>query len=230
MMSLINKFPILLNFKKDYFKYLKIQINKEELIVNPTYNRSLHRQIISRQDCVRYSLIALALTTLKKDRINGSMAELGVFRGTTSKLIHIVDPNRKFFLFDTFEGFPNEHLEKKKDNRFKKTSLEIVRNKIGDLNNVFIRKGIFPKTAKGLEHEIFSFVLIDVDLYIPTYQGLEFFYPRMASGGYILIHDYNNPQESERAVFRAVDEFMKDKPEKIIEIPDRFGSVIFRKI
>jgi O-methyltransferase len=204
-------------------------MNKEQLIINPTYNRSLHRQIIARQDCVRYSLIALALTNLKKDGIIGSIAELGVFRGTTSKLIHNIDPNRKFFLFDTFEGFPHEQLDKKDDERFKNTSLEIVKNKLGDSNNVFIRKGVFPETAKGLEQEKFSFVLIDVDLYIPTYQGLEFFYPRMVSGGYMLIHDYNNPQESERAVFRAVNEFMKGKPEKPIEIPDRFGSIVLRK-
>ena len=48
-------------------------------------------------------------------------------------------------------------------------------------------------------------------------------------GGYIFVHDFNNP-ESNRGVSRAVLEFLDDKPEKIIEIPDKWGSVVIRKL
>jgi O-methyltransferase len=80
-----------------------------------------------------------------------------------------------------------------------------------------------------LEHEVFAFDMLDVDLFNPTISGLGFFYDRVNSGGYIFIHDYNSP-ESDWAVLRATNEFMKDKPEKMIEIPDMGGSVIFRKM
>jgi len=86
-------------------------------------------------------------------------------------------------------------------------------NAIGDMNNIIIRKGYFPETAKGLESEMFSFVMLDLDLYKPTLAGLEFFYPRVKAGGYIFAHDYNSP-ESDHAVSRAMNEFLKDKPEK----------------
>ena len=98
------------------------------------------------------------------------------------------------------------------------------------MNNVIIRKGVFPETAIGLESEMFSFVYLDLDLYLSTLKALEFFYPRVTKGGYFYIHDYNNPSESKAGVFRAVNEFMKNKLEKIMEVPDVLGSVIFRKL
>jgi O-methyltransferase len=70
--------------------------------------------------------------------------------------------------------------------------------------------------------------MIDVDLYTPTLAALEFFYPRLVPGGYVFVHDYNSP-ESEWGVSRAVNLFMRDKPEPVVEIPDKFGTVIFRR-
>ena len=58
--------------------------------------------------------------------------------------------------------------------------------------------------------------------------GLEFFYPRIAPGGYLILDDYNN-SESGWAVSRAVKEFMVDKPEGVIELADMWGSVVFRR-
>ena len=51
----------------------------------------------------------------------------------------------------------------------------------------------------------------------------------MIRGGYIFIHDYNNP-ESNYAISRALKEFMNDKQELIVEVPDVWGSAMFRKI
>jgi len=209
----------------------KAEIAKKFLIKNPPYNFILHKQLISLSwDPIRYATIALAIKTINNDKIKGNFAELGVFRGESSNIIHKLAPERIFYLFDTFEGFPIDYLENKKDlNRFKDTRLDLVKKNLGNLNNIIIRKGIFPETSKGLESEVFSFVSIDADLYVSTLKGLEFFYPRVSRGGYIFIHDYHNPKESKAGVFRAVNEFMKDKPEKLVEISDVLGSVIIRK-
>jgi hypothetical protein len=43
---------------------------------------------------------------------------------------------------------------------------------------------------------------------------MEFFYPRMVPGSYIFAYDYNS-FESNRAVSRALDRFLADKPEKV---------------
>jgi len=179
------------------------------------------------RDPVRAASIWLALRRIEVENIEGSLAEVGVYRGDTSALIHRILPDRKLFLFDTFEGFPEKDTGKKLE-RFNYTSVEMVKEKLGDCSNVVIRKGYFPETATDLENERFAFVMCDVDLYAPTLACLEFFYPKVMKGGYFMFHDYNCP-ESNMAVSKAVDEFMKDKDETLIDVPDMFGTVLFRK-
>jgi O-methyltransferase len=71
--------------------------------------------------------------------------------------------------------------------------------------------------------------MLDFDLYHSSLYVFRFFYPRLVRGGYFFMHDYNSP-ESDRAISRAAHEFMHDKPEFLIEIPDYFGTALFRKI
>ena len=217
---------------KKVYQLIKAEIIKKITMQFPPYNERFHNDLIKTSwDPIRYGSIALAINSIFREKIEGSFAELGVFRGETSRFIHLLAPEKKLYLFDTFEGFPKEYLEdKNEEKRFKNTKLEIVKKNIGELNNIFIKKGIFPATAKGLEIETFAFVYLDADLYISILDGLKFFYPRVSRGGYLFIHDYNNPQESNAGVLRAVREFMADKREKIIEIPDILGSVVFRKL
>lgn len=97
-----------------------------------------------------------------------------------------------------------------------------------DADNVFIRKGFFPSTAAGLERDSFCFVMVDFDKYESTRAALDFFYPRMEQGGFVFVHDYSSP-ESNWACSRALDEFLADKAEKPILIPDGWGTAVFRK-
>jgi O-methyltransferase len=194
----------------------------------PTYDARIAKAIAASLDPVRYAAVAMALKSIERENIPGSVAEVGVYRGDLSRLIHALAPQRELYLFDTFAGFPEADLDGP-NQRFRDTSVEMVKRALGDLNHVIFRKGYFPETAKGLEQEKFAFVMLDLDLYRPTAAGVEFFYPRLVSGGYLFAHDYNSP-ESDHAVARAVNEYLKDKPEKIIELPDRWGSIVIRKI
>ncbi len=189
------------------------------------------RKLIVRagNDPVRYGAMLLALETIEKEKITGSLAECGVYQGRLSKFVHGQMPGRKFYLFDTFAGFDERDSDTRTDERFKDTSAESVLATIGDKKNIVIRQGFFPGTAKGLEKEPFAFVVLDFDKYEPTLEGLKFFYDRVSKGGYIFVHDYNSP-ESNWACSRAVNEFLNDKPESPIAIPDAWGSVVFRKV
>jgi O-methyltransferase len=187
------------------------------------------KMIVKFWDPIRYGTVFLALEQISKLPIPGSLAECGVYQGALSKFIHQTLSERPLYLFDSFKGFDQLHATSKSDSRFKDTSVDYVLKIIGDTKNIFIRKGFFPETASGLENEIFAFVMIDFDKYEPTLAALEFFYPRISPGGYIFVHDYNSP-ESDWACQRALNEFLSDKPEKPIAIPDARGTALFRKI
>ncbi len=195
-------------------------------IKHPSYPEAVSRRVIRSGDAVRYAAVGMALFRLDEERIDGAMAECGVWQGRLSSFLHSTAPSRRLYLFDTFSGFPEQNLEAK-DARFADTNIDLVKLNIGDLTNVELRPGYFPQTAIGLEHERFAFVMLDMDLYRSTIDGLEFFYPRVVPGGYIFLHDFNNPDEP--GVKKAVTDFFSDKPERIIELPDYGGCVAVRK-
>ena len=80
---------------------------------------------------------------------------------------------------------------------------------------VYLHKGIFPDAAQGLEKMPYSFVHIDVDLYESTKACLEYFYPQLTPGGILISHDYSILA----GVKMAFTEFMRDKRERLIELP-----------
>lgn len=195
----------------------------------PTFGRDLNRRIFSNYDYYRYATLGLAAQRVNTETIPGSFAEVGVFKGEMSRFLAPFCKGRSFYLFDTFAGFPEEHLEGRgEDKRFRDTSEERVRSYFKDSPNVKIVKGMVPGTLDAAKDERFAFVLLDLDLHPPTVDSLKFFYPRLNKGGYLVLHDFNNP-ESEHAIQRAVKEFFADKPEQPIEIGDVWGTVMLRK-
>ena len=74
----------------------------------------------------------------------------------------------------------------------------------------------------------FALVHLDCDLYAPTRAAMEFFYPRLTRGGLLVVHDYASGHWP--GVVRAVDEFLADKPEKPVLIPDKSGSAALVKV
>lgn len=161
----------------------------------------------------------------KEKEMQGACAEVGVFQGDFAKCINKNFPEKKLYLFDTFEEFLLADIqeEKKKNlseaevSDYSNASVQMVLNKMLYPEKCIIKKGYFPETAIDLEEE-FCFVNLDVDLYLPTLNGLKFFLPRMKEGGVILVHDYF--AANFRGPKQAVDEFMKlDESKKLCMCP-----------
>ncbi len=185
------------------------------------------------KDKNRFYALWFQLKRIKEQQVPGSMAELGVYKGHTAKLIHHMAPKRKLYLFDSFSGLPKQVIREDCDGKvrpqtvkFDNTSKEEVIKYVAGNNNVEVREGIFPETASGLENETFAFVHLDADLYQSTMDGLNFFYPKLNPGGCIIVHDYNHNWEGVR---KAVDEFSETIPEYFVDMPDMYGSVVLLK-
>ena len=158
----------------------------------------------------------------------GAMAEVGVFRGASAKLICAVKGDKPLHLFDTFSGLPpsSEHDIGVHQAGQYTSSLEDVRRYLQGYANVHFHPGLFPDSAAGLEESKYCFAHFDVDLYASTLACLEYFYPRMLPGGIILSHDYGILAGVEQA-FR---EFFADKPEGIIEQPTTQCMVVKQSV
>ena len=79
---------------------------------------------------------------------------------------------------------------------------------------VALRKGLFPDSAIGLEQMRFWFVHLGLDLYDSTAAALEWFWPRISSGGILLSHDYPLID----GVVQAFHEFFDGRPEPFIPL------------
>lgn len=184
-------------------------------------------------DKVRFFNWWFQIERLKREKIEGSFAELGVYKGDSARIIHSMDPSRKFHLFDTFGGFPEADLDQETGEaatytkkNFSDTSVQKVKNHISGNENLIFHPGYFPGTVVECQLEVFALVNIDVDLHNPVKAGLEFFYPRLSPGGVIFIHDYNYKWEGLKM---AVDDFLRLIPENPVMIPDINGTMIIVK-
>jgi O-methyltransferase len=167
-----------------------------------------------------YQVLSCTRATLK---IPGDIAEVGVYRGGSARLMCEARGSRVLNLFDTFEGLP---ITDSLDSRFAggqyAASFEAVQTYLAPFPDVHIYKGLFPATGGPIVNARFSFVHLDVDLYQPTRDSLEFFYPRVNSGGMFLIHDYLWAE----GVRKAVQEFFASRPEPILELAGAYCGVV----
>ena len=184
-------------------------------------------------DFVRQSSIELCAEEIYLYGIKGNVAELGVYRGDFAAIIHNLFPDRKLYLFDTFEGFDKKDLNveakfnySKDDQNFSNTSVDSVLKKMSNPQNCIVKKGYFPESATDVE-DTFAFVSIDTDLYNPIYNGLEYFYPRLVKGGYIFIHDFNNKRYL--GARQAVVDYCKNHKNPYFPLSDSCGSAVIMK-
>lgn len=126
-----------------------------------------------------------------KNNIRGEIVEAGVFKGGCSKLLASKFPDRSVYLFDTFTGMKeDDEFGEHRIGDFSNTSLSSVKQYLKNYSNCIFRPGWFPNTASGLEHVKFAMVHADMDLYQSTKSIIEFFWPRITTGGVIVFDDY----------------------------------------
>ena len=156
----------------------------------------------------------------------GDTAECGVMAGSSSYLICKALPDRAHFMFDSFEGCsaPTGHDSGYHGVSDLAVSLEQAQENLRDCPNGHFMKGWIPERFPEIADRRFAFVHIDVQLEQPTRDSLEFFYPRMNPGGIILFDDYGFTTCP--GARHAIDDFMKDKKEPIIDLPTGSAFVL----
>ena len=238
-----NIFPELFRIIDDRRFYVRSIIStygnaKDDIDENVITLRDGFDSRIYSDDYFRYRTFELVADEVIRSEIEGECAEVGVYRGYFSRLINRKLCKRKLYLFDSFEGFINDEIEKEISNcnspkefkdAFTDTSVELVINSMPYPEMCIIKKGFFPDTAVGLENVKFAFVSVDVDLEDSILECLRFFFPRMVKGGYIFVHDYNN--RFFYGVKEAIKKYEKEIEENLHKVPiaDQGGTIIIQK-
>lgn len=158
------------------------------------------------------------ITSLLDDTIDGSVKgeiwECGVYRGGSalyiaSYLANILKDSRKIRLFDTFSGIPkkSESDQHNIGDFSKGVNFQEIEKLFKPFPAVSFRKGFIPRTFKGLEGCQIALAHIDVDMKESVSDCLNFIYPRLSKGGFIILDDFGC--SSCKGAFEATMEFIE---------------------
>ena len=209
---------------------------KQRVVTVPYHlNNSRLPEADQNNDYVR--LATLELLCRRLESVPGNVAELGVFKGGFARCLNFLMPDRKLYLFDSFEGFVKEEGQREKSEEnctdafleaHKNTSIKNVLGRLPYPQAAIVCQGYFPESAKDVE-DTFCLVSLDVDFEDTTYEGLCYFWPRMQQGGYLLLHDWDSPNLS--GVKLALHRFEEKLGQRIASVPlcDTGGTLVLCK-
>ena len=221
----------------------------------------VNKELISLEknypDKVRFFNWWFQIERLKRDEVPGDFAELGVYKGESARIIHKMDPSRKFHLFDTFEGFRVEDLQDESgeaadytSRNFADTSLELARRTIGGNQNLIFYPGHFPESlVTGLEFlvnlddatkparksddlrlttNVWQLALVNLDADLYNPTKAALeYFYPLLSPGGVIFIHDYNYKWP--GIKKAADEFVTAIPESLVMVPDMEGTVMIVK-
>jgi hypothetical protein len=218
-----------ISYKPDF--YVSNQNKEFDILLTQFRNKNI---LNNSGDITRLFCLMLNIEQAFKEGVQGDFAEVGVYKGNTSAILaHYANKyNQKVLLYDTFCGFDIRDLQGVDSDKggvdFSNTNIELVKTVIQNLQVCEFVQGWFPDSIKDEHYSLnYSIVSLDCDLYEPIKAGLDFFYPRMSKGGFLLIHDYSSGHWD--GARKAVDEFCNSTKQQVILMPDKSGSAFIRK-
>lgn len=170
--------------------------------------------------------------------IEGKTVECGCWLGLSSYILNKYNKNlapgyngADYIIIDSFEGLsePTQedlmggHVPRKGEFN---SNVEKVKSSLKEFPEIKYVKGWIPSILPSLNEEKYKFVHIDLDLYEPIKGALEYFYPRVVSGGIIVFDDYGGNLWP--GAKKAVDDFCIKNHIKAISLSSG-QSVVIKK-
>jgi O-methyltransferase len=179
-------------------------------------------------------------------RIPGDVVECGVWRGgssmlAASTLLDLGDGERDMWLYDTFEGMPEpgaadavftgERMAAVWDrHRGNRDSAILAYGAQDEVQANMARTGFPPERLRFVRGKVedtipdeiperIALLRLDTDWYESTLHELVHLYPRLESGGVLILDDYGHWQGARQ----AVDEYFADQPAPRIDYTGRIA-------
>jgi rfaE bifunctional protein nucleotidyltransferase chain/domain len=138
----------------------------------------------------------MAVEFLRVAGVAGDVADLGAYRGGTSLILRRLAPEKHLHLFDNWgEGTPyDDPLCHHRKGEWA-VNLEDCRALVGRDERTHYWQGTFPLIDWALWPTVINdlrlcFVYCDMDTYQATHDAVEFFWPRLVTGGMLFFDDW----------------------------------------
>jgi len=207
-------------------------------IISIVYNNTMCSKL-------RVKALTKAIHYIVDNDVPGDFVECGTWRGGLAALmLHYIriTEDKRLYIYDTFEGMPQpgendggyakmmyrENTEN--DGGWCKAGIDLVKSVLQQVNPSYsdvchLVKGKVEDTLDLIAPQTISLARLDTDWYESTKKELEVLYPRVSSGGYVLIDDYSDWNGCKQAVNEYLDTI--DKATYTIDVVD--GSLVIHK-
>lgn len=182
-----------------------------------------------------WRLHTLAWAAQNALNVDGDFVECGVFEGFSSEVIckylGFQDLPRRYFLYDTFSGLPEQTSTEDERNKwpsYKKIDGEALYRRVCEkfsmYGNVRVVRGIVPDSFREAAPEKIAFLHIDMNSERAEMLALEHLFDKVVPGGMIVLDDFGwtshvNQTKAELA-------FMRERGHPILELPTGQGLVL----
>ena len=140
--------------------------------------------------------------------VEGAVVEVGCFLGGTaalaSRMMKNLGISKRYVAIDTFTGFVPDHFERdaaegvsekrRDDFRADEQTVRRLLRSWGAPEVEVLKADVATLDEENLPESI-SLALVDVDLEVPTYEGLRLVMSRLGPGGLVLVDDCNEGAE-----------------------------------
>ncbi len=178
-----------------------------------------HRIISEQIKADELEVLLRELELVLQNNVEGDVVELGCYEGTSAlffqRMIEELAPDKKLWLYDSFEGLPDKTKEdiSESGNLFKQGALKASKARLA--KNFFKANLIVPEIKKAWFYELdpedlpdkICYAFLDGDFYESIMDSLKLVWPKMSEGSVIVVDDYENSKLP--GVKKAVDEWAK---------------------
>lgn len=164
--------------------------------------------------------------------LEGDFVECGVERGGLSRAVmHFIGfkemKDRKFYLLDTFQGFPERFRQvavQANLSVYDECFADVVQN-FSEFDNAVIVRGTVPDTLSQVPSEKVCYLSIDMNCAEPEIAAAEYFWDKLVPGAVVLLDDYAFSDDYLRQK-HAFDRFAEERGVKILTLPTGQGLLL----
>jgi hypothetical protein len=173
-------------------------------------------------------------------KLEGDFVECGVNKGfISSAVMEYLNWNslhKNFYLLDTFAGIDKRYIseeeksegildanQEKIDSNFYVTEVESVKANFSEWKNTEIIVGSVPDTLSRVPASKIAYLHLDMNCSSPEVAAAEFFWPKLVTGGLILLDDYAYKGHHLSKV--GMDKFASSKQVSILSLPTGQGLI-----
>jgi hypothetical protein len=212
-------------------------VHNHDFLNDPRYQQALKRAVQADPGLgyMTWRLHVALWAAHHACRLEGDFVECGVNKGFLSSAIMEYlgwnNLDRRFFLFDTFEGIVADLLNKDElesgrleHNRLYKDTYAGTQANFAECQRVYLVKGIVPQTLETTSIDKVAYLSIDMNCAGADVAAFEHFWPKMPSGGLVLLDDYAYCTFEE--TYRAFNEAAARHHISILSLPTGQGLII----